>query len=72
MYERILRQFFSISSSVIISGGAIRMQFGANKNQSDIMPFSMHRLIILLQVSKLSNSKESHKPAERTDLIFLC
>ena len=32
-----------ISFSVIVSGGAIRKQSGANKNQSVINPFSTQR-----------------------------
>jgi hypothetical protein len=32
-----------ISSSVMVSGGAMRKQSGANKNQSVIKPFLMQR-----------------------------
>ena len=46
--SKITAQALLISSSFIINGGAIRIQFDANKNQSVKMPFSIHESMIAL------------------------
>jgi hypothetical protein len=64
-------QAFLICSAEIINGGEMRRQLGANKNQSVSTPLAMQRSMIILFVSNVPNSTASHKPNERTDLIFL-
>ena len=66
----ILLQASLIWFSETINGGEIRKQFGANRNQSVITPETIHVSMILLFVSKESNSTAIHKPNERIDLIF--
>ena len=58
-------QALRISFLEIVSGGAMRIQFGANKNQSVNTPFFMQRSITFLFVSKLSNSMAINNPRER-------
>ena len=52
----ITSQAFLISSFVMVSGGAMRMQWEANKNQSVNTPLAMQVSITFLLKSKFSNS----------------
>ena len=65
-----MAQASSISSSLIINGGASRMALSQNKNQSLITPFLIQQSIIFLLFSKESNCNASNKPMPLISVIF--
>ena len=67
---RIISAAFFIWSLVIINGGEMRRQCGANKNQSVNTPVSIEASITFLFVSKESNSRANHNPKERMHFIL--
>ena len=50
-FAKITSQALLISRSLMVSGGAIRRQSGAKRNQSVSTPFAMHALISFLFTS---------------------
>ena len=60
----------AISSFEIVSGGAMRKQSGANKNQSTKSPASTNFLFKAIFISADSKTMAKNKPLLRIDLIL--
>ena len=65
----IIKHEFSISSSVIINGGAILNELSLKRNQSTIIPLSIHFCITFCKYSFCFNSTASRRPLPRISLI---
>jgi len=66
---RMIRHISSISPELIVSGGAMRRQWEANKNQSVSRPFRIQASMIRLLVSKFSKPTAIKSPAVRTNFM---